>query len=155
MQNVKAGPEIQIDGVDAPRSTTRTAGVHIHHNIFHDIKKYGIELGDYGNQAGFMTDEAVWDNLVYNTQLAGLIFNTITSTAPLTAAVYNNTFYNVATGGGMGAIDNDNGSALAGMAITFTNNIVIPHSGARYFTELSSSSGLAGVAGSNNLFSGG
>ena len=155
IENVKAGSGIQIDGVAGPSSTTITAGVHIHHNIIHDIKKYGIELGDYGNQAGFMTDEAVWDNLVYNTQLAGLIFNTITSTAPLTAAVYNNTFYNVAAGGGMGAIDNDNGSALAGMAIVFSNNIVVPHSGSKYFTELSSSSGLAAVAGTNNLFSGG
>jgi len=154
IENIKAGSGIQIDGVAGTSSSAITAAVHIHHNIIHDTRKYGIELGDYGNQAGFMTDEAVWDNLVYNTQLAGLIFNTI-KLAPLTAAVYNNTFYNVATSGGMGAIDNDNGSALAGMAITFTNNIVIPHSGARYFTELSSSSGLAGVAGSNNLFSGG
>jgi hypothetical protein len=155
IENVKAGSGIQIDGVAGVSSSSITAGVHIHHNIIHDIKKYGIELGDYGNQAGFMTDEAVWDNLVYNTQLAGLIFNTI-SIAPLTAVIYNNTFYNVATGGGgMGAIDNDNGSVLTGMTISFTNNIVIPHSGSPYFSELSSSSGLASVAGGNNLFSGG
>jgi hypothetical protein len=97
----------------------------------------------------------VWDNLVYNTRLSGLIFNTITTLAPLTAVIYNNTFYNVATSGSYGAIDNDNGSVLTGMTIAFTNNIVIPHSGSPYFTELSSSLGLAGIAGSNNLFSGG
>jgi hypothetical protein len=154
IENVKNGSGIQIDGIAGTSSTTITAGVHIHHNIIHDIKKYGIELGDYGGQAGFMTDEVVYDNLVYNTQLAGLIFNTI-ALAPLTALVYNNTFYNVATSGGIGAIDNDNGSSLTGMAITFTNNIVVPHSGSAYFTELSSSSGLAAVAGTNNLFSGG
>jgi hypothetical protein len=132
-----------------------TTGTHVHHNIVHDTLKYGIELGDYSSQSGFMLNYAVWDNLVYNTHGPGLIFNTITSAAPLTAQIYNNTFYNVATGGGSGALDNDNGSSLGGMLITFTNNIVIPHSGSSYFTELSSSSGLAGIAGSNNLFSGG
>jgi len=155
IENVKNGTGIQIDGAAGASGSTITAAVHLHHNIIHDIQKYGIELGDYSNQSGFMTDEAVWDNLVYNTRLSGLIFNTITSLAPLTAVIYNNTFYNVATSGSYGAIDNDNGSSLSGMAITFTNNIVIPHSGSPYFTELSSSLGLAGIAGSNNLFSGG
>jgi hypothetical protein len=155
IENVKNGSGIQIDGVAGTSSPSITAGVHIHHNIVHDTQKYGIELGNYANQTGFMTDEAVWDNLVYNTRLPGLIFNTITSLAPLTAVVYNNTFYNVATAGGYGAIDNDNGSALSGMKITFTNNIVVPHGGSPYFTELSSSSGLASVAGTTNLFSGG
>jgi hypothetical protein len=153
IENVKAGSGIQIDGATGASSSV-TAGVHVHHNIIHDIKKYGIELGNYSSQAGFMTDEVVWDNLVYNTQLAGLIFNTITSLAPLNAVIYNNTFYNVATSGS-GAIDNDNGSVLSGMAIFLTNNIVVPHSGSPYFTELSSSLGLASIAGSNNLFSGG
>jgi hypothetical protein len=41
------------------------------------------------------------------------------------------------------------------MAITFTNNIVVPHAGSPYYTELSGSSGLAQVAGTNNLWSGG
>jgi hypothetical protein len=131
-----------------------TTGTHVHHNIVHDTLKYGIELGDYSSQSGFMLNYAVWDNLVYNTRGPGLIFNTITGAAPLTAQIYNNTFYNVATAGGAGALDNDNGSSLAGMAIIFTNNIVIPHSGSSYFTELSSS-GLAALAGTNNLFSGG
>jgi hypothetical protein len=155
IENIKAGSGIQLDGPQGASISTITAGAHVHHNIVHDTQKYGIELGNYGGTAGFMTDEAVWDNLVYNTRLSGLIFNTITSLAPLTAVVYNNTFYNVATGGGYGAIDNDNGSSLTGMSITFTNNIVIPHSGSSYFTELSSSTGLAAVAGSDNLFSGG
>jgi len=116
--------------------------------------KYGIELGNYGGSSGYITDVIVWDNLVYNTQGPGLIFNTITGLAPLSALIYNNTFYNVATGGG-GAIDNDNGSLLSGMSITFTNNIVVPASGRSYFTELSGSLGLAAIAGSNNLFSAG
>lgn len=156
IENVNNGTGIQLDGPQGASSTTITAAAHIHHNIIHDTLKYGIELGDYAGTSGFMTDEVVWDNLVYNTKGPGLIINTINSTAPLTALIYNNTFYNVATSGsGYGAIDNDNSSALAGMSITFTNNIVIPASGSAYFSELSGSSGLAGVAGSNNLFAGG
>jgi hypothetical protein len=155
IENIKAGSGIQLDGPQGASLTTITAGAHVHHNIVHDTQKYGIELGNYGGTAGFMTDEVVWDNLVYNTRLSGLIFNTITTLAPLTALIYNNTFYNVATSGSYGAIDNDNGSILTGMTIAFTNNIVIPHSGSPYFTELSSSLGLASIAGSNNLFSGG
>jgi hypothetical protein len=154
VENVHNGSGIQLDGPQGASATTITAGAHIHHNIVHDTLKYGIELGNYGGAKGNITDIAVWDNLVYNTRGPGLIFNTITSIAPLTALVYNNTFYNVATGGG-GAIDNDNGSLLSGMSITFTNNIVIAASGAKNFTELSSSSGLSALAGTNNLFSGG
>ena len=155
IENVKNGTGIQIDAAVQSASSPITSGTHVHHNIVHDTLKYGIELGDYSSQSGFMLNYVVWDNLVYNTQGPGLIFNTITGAAPLTALIYNNTFYNVATAGGAGALDNDNGSSLAGMAITFTNNIVIPHSGSSYFTELSSSSGLAALAGTNNLFSGG
>jgi hypothetical protein len=155
IENVYNGTGIQLDGPQGASASTITAGAHIHHNIVHDTLKYGIELGNYGGSSGNITNIAVWDNLVYNTKSAGLIFNTITSIAPLHAVIYNNTFYNVATGGGAGAIDNDNGSDLTGMAITFTNNIVMPHSGSKYFTELSGSAGLANIAGSNNLFSGG
>ena len=155
VENVYNGSGIQLDGPEGSGLTSITAGAHIHHNIIHNTLKYGIELGDYANTAGYITDIVVWDNLVYNTGGPGLIFNTITSTAPLQAKIYNNTFYNVSTGGGSGAIDNDNGANLAGMAITFTNNIVVPHAGSPYFTELSGSSGLAQVAGTNNLWSGG
>jgi hypothetical protein len=155
IENVHNGTGIQLDGPQGPSASPVTSGAHIHHNIVHDTLKYGIELGNYGNTSGFMTDVVVWDNLVYNSGGPGLIFNTITTLAPLQALVFNNTFYDVATGGAAGAIDNDNGSNLTGMAITFTNNIVVPHAGSAYFTELSSSSGLAAVAGSNNLWAGG
>jgi hypothetical protein len=155
IENVYNGTGIQLDGPQGASTVSITAGAHIHHNIVHDTLKYGIELGNYGGSSGFITDVAVWDNLVYNTQGPGLIFNTITSLAPLTASIFNNTFYNVSTGGGDGAIDNDNGSILSGMLITFTNNIVVPHSGSPYYTELSSSTGLSSLAGSNNLWSGG
>jgi hypothetical protein len=155
IENVYNGTGIQLDGPQGASTASITAGAHIHHNIVHDTLKYGIELGNYGGSSGFITDIAVWDNLVYNTQGPGLIFNTITSLAPLTASIFNNTFYNVSTGGGDGAIDNDNGSILSGMSITFTNNIVVPHSGSPYYTELSSSTGLSSLAGSNNLWSGG
>ena len=155
IENINNGSGIQLDGPEGSGLTSITAGAHIHHNIIHNTQKYGIELGDYANTGGYITDVAVWDNLVYNTKGPGFIFNTITSTAPLQAKIYNNTFYNVSTNGGSGAIDNDNGSTLAGMAITFTNNIVVPHAGSPYFTELSGSSGLAQVAGTNNLWGGG
>jgi len=154
IENINNGTGIQLDGPQGTSTATITAGAHIHHNIVHNTLKYGIELGNYGGSSGYITDVVVWDNLVYNTKGPGLIFNTITSLAPLTALIYNNTFYDVAISGG-GAIDNDNGSALAGMSIVFTNNIVVPASGSQYFTELSSSSGLASLAGTNNLFSGG
>jgi hypothetical protein len=152
---INNGTGIQLDGPQGASPTTITAGAHIHHNIIHDTLKYGIELGNYGATSGNMTDEVVSVNLVYNTKGPGLIFNTITNTAPLHALIFNNTFYNVATAGGAGAIDNDNGSMLAGMAITFSNNIVVPHTGEAYFSELSGSTGLANVAGTSNLFANG
>jgi len=154
IENVHNGTGIQLDGPQGASLTSITAGAHIHHNIVHDTLKYGIELGNYGGSSGYITDVVVWDNLVYNTRGPGLIFNTITNLAPLTAMIYNNTFYNVAAGGG-GAIDNDNGSLLSGMSITFTNNIVVPAAAGQAFTELSSSSGLRLLSGNHNLFSSG
>lgn len=155
IENINNGSGIQTDGPQGASNTIITASCHIHHNIVHNVKKYGIELGNYGNSSGFMTDWVCWDNLVYNTTLAGFIFNTITTLAPVTAFIYNNTFYHCG-GGSTGCIDIDNGSTLgaSGMAITFTNNIVIPASGVAYFTQLSSSTGLPSPA-DKNLFSGG
>lgn len=158
IENINNGSGVQIDGAVQAASSPITTGVHIHHNIIHDTLKYGIEIGDYGLQAGFMANYVVWDNLVYYTHQAGIIFNTITSSsAPLTALVYNNTFYKCSIAGGtMGVIDNDNGSNLTGMSISFSNNIVnAATSGGPYYSELSSSSGLTGITATNNLYYGG
>lgn len=156
IENINNGTGVQIDCSCQAASTPITTGNHVHHNIIHNTLKYGIEFGDYGLQVGFMVNYAAWDNLVYNTGLAGFIFNTINSNAPLTADIWNNTFYHCGSGT-VGCIDNDNGSTLSisGMVLDFSNNIVIPNSGSAYFTELSSSSGLAAIPGSKNAFNGG
>jgi hypothetical protein len=157
IENINNGSGIQDDAACQSAATPITTGVHIHHNIIHDTLKYGIELGDYSSQSGYMVNVVVWDNLVYYTHQAGLIFNTITSSTGLSALIYNNTFYECSiSGGGMGVIDNDNDSILSGLAISFTNNIVIPYSSSGvYYSQLSSSTGLTSITATNNLFSGG
>ncbi len=67
IENVNNGTGIQIDGPQGASATTITAGAHVHHNIVHNTLKYGIELGNYNNTSGNITDVAVWDNLVYDT----------------------------------------------------------------------------------------
>jgi hypothetical protein len=157
IENINNGSGIQDDAACQSAATPITTGVHIHHNIIHDTLKYGIELGDYSNQSGYMVNVVVWDNLVYYTHEAGLIFNEITTQAPLSALIYNNTFYQCSiSGGGMGVIDNDNGSVLTGMSISFINNIVIPYSsGGSYYSELSGSTGLTSITADSNIFAGG
>ncbi len=157
IENINNGSGIQDDAACQSAATPITTGVHIHHNIIHDVLKYGIELGDYSSQSGYMVNVVVWDNLVYYTHQAGLIFNEITSQAPLTALIYDNTFWKCSiAGGSMGAIDNDNGSDLTGMAISFINNIVIPYnSSGSYYSQLSSSTALTSITADSNIFAGG
>ena len=157
IENINNGSGIQVDAACQSGSTPITTGTHVHHNIIHDVLKYGIEIGNYSSQSGYMVNYIVWDNLIYYTHQAGLIFNTITSATGLAALIYNNTFYQCSiAGGGMGVIDNDNDSILTGLAISFTNNIVIPYSSSgTYYSQLSSATGLTSITATNNLFSGG
>jgi hypothetical protein len=157
IEDVGNGTGIQLDGPTGSATPVAT-GAHIHHNVVHDTLKYGIEIGNFGNGTGSIPDIAVWNNLVYNTQGPGLIFNAITGAAPLRGAfVYSNTFYDVCTqcAGFYGAIDNDNGSVLTSSSASFVNNIVVPSAGQKYVSDLSGATGIASIGASNNLFFGG
>lgn len=159
VENIHNGTGIQLYGDNGPDGNpTVITDAHVHHNIVHDTLKYGINIanGDDG-ASGSLTNIAVWNNLVYNTGLPGLIFNYLVSTSPLVGAlIYNNTFFNVCTtcaANNAGAISNDNGSVLTSSSASFVNNIVVPHAGVNYISD--ESSGLSSIMASTNLWSGG
>jgi hypothetical protein len=60
--------------------------VRIHHNIVQRVTQYGINIADNSQD-----DIAVFDNIVTDSRVAGLRFNTDTLHG---CRVYNNTFYN-------------------------------------------------------------
>ena len=111
--------------------------VNLHHNVFHNIGKHGINVADNSR-----TNIKVWDNVVYDTDRAGIRFN---SSLLSGVKVYNNTFYNTnrINNAATGAMMND-----ATGTFDIRNNIFYPVNGAY---DGGSFSGTI----SNNLFYGG
>ena len=112
--------------------------VNIHHNEIRDAGKHGINVAD-GTQSGIR----IYNNVVLNSRLAGLRFNT---TLLHGAKIYNNTFYKNTIGAagkpGYGSVMND--ARLRGDALDMRNNIFVAHTDTNY---AGGSVGFAGQIG--------
>jgi hypothetical protein len=87
----------------------------IHHNLLHDGGRYGLNISTGTNSL------SAWNNVIYNTALAGVRFSVQTN-ASSAIAILNNTLYNNGTSSGA-PITND-WNLYAGTAL-FANNIVV------------------------------
>jgi hypothetical protein len=74
------------DNTGMPDGSSRITNIAIHHNALHDGNRYGINIADNTRSA------SAWNNLVYNTAMAGLRFNVNDSLG--TYRFLSNTFYN-------------------------------------------------------------
>lgn len=99
-----------------------TNDVSLHHNMIYNVRKYGINIAN-GSGVGFV----VYDNVVYNSGMGCLRFNTDTLHD---AKIYNNTFYNCSTTRGYGVVNND--AVLPSDAIDMENNILYATPGGSY-----------------------
>lgn len=138
IENIRSGNGLQTYSNGTNGSDT-IDNVNFHHNLIHDVSKHGINVAD-GAGANF----ALFDNIIYNTAVAGIRFNT---TDLHGAKIYHNTFYNLGTSG-YPAIMND--ATLPADALDMENNIFCPHAGNEY-TNLESGAGLV----THNLWHGG
>lgn len=120
--------------------------VHIHHNLVHDVRQFGINVAD-GSSNGF----EIYDNVVYNATTGAIRFNTTTL---MGCKIWNNTLYatNTSKNTAYGAFTNDWG--LPSGAIDVRNNVVQATPGTAY---LSGSVGFDGSEGTfaKNLWFGG
>jgi hypothetical protein len=123
IDHVSGGSGMQVY-VNGGNGSDYADDVSFHHNVVHDISKHGINIAD-----GMRDNLAVWNNLVYNTAIASLRFNTNTLHG---AKIYNNTFYNAITTASDfdGAITNDWNFPTD--ALDMRNNIVVPAPGMPY-----------------------
>lgn len=106
--------------------STSINNVDIHHNVIHDVGKHGINIADT-SQNNFV----VWDNVVYNTQCAGIRMGGTSILHDM--KVYNNLFYNTGLAGNTpstGAITND--MQAEPNQLDVRNNIFVPHPGSAY-----------------------
>ncbi len=96
--------------------------VDIHHNIFQDIGKHGINLAD-----GTRNNIRIWNNIIYDTDRAGIRFST---TVANNTQIFNNTIYNTnrINNGATAAIMSE--GVLGISAIDLRNNIIRPVTGA-------------------------
>jgi hypothetical protein len=141
--NIFGGNGIQIHTANA------VDGVHIHHNIIHDIGKHGINLAD-----GSRNDIVIWNNLVYNTGYAGVRMGGTNLLQGM--KLYNNTLYNTGMIGdtpSSGALTDD--MAVIANQMDIRNNIFWPHPGSGY-TRGSTNPDFTGGIGifTNNLWYG-
>lgn len=116
--------------------------VNFHHNIIQNVGKHGINVAD-GSRGGFV----IWNNVVMDTDRAGIRFNTTDLTG---AKIYNNTFYNTnrINNAAVGAIMND--AIFPLNAIDLRNNIFVPITG-----DYDQGSFAGNGTFSNNLWFGG
>ncbi len=146
IEHVTGGSGFQIY-VNGGNGSTVGNNVNLHHNLIHDITKYGINIAD-----GSQNNIVVYDNVVYNVIQAGLRFNTNTLHG---AKIYNNTFYNSNTNGNTyyGIISND--WVFPSDALDMQNNVFVLTNSSIPYTggSVGMSRGIGTVA--NNLYYGG
>ena len=133
-----SGFQIFVNGGNGSTSCC-SGGLTFDHNIVANAAKYGMNIAD-GTQQGIVA----YDNLVYNSGVSCLRFNTNTLQD---AKIYNNTFFNC--GSTYGAVDND--WTLSSKSLDMENNIFYAGSGQPY---TGGSVGMGGNIGTvtNNLF---
>lgn len=138
IESVTDGSGFQVYTDNGSASTNN---VSFHHNMIHDINKYGINIAD-----GATNGLVYYNNVVYNTGWGCVRFNTNTLHG---AKIYNNTFYNCVTRAGYGVINND--WNFPSDALDMENNIIYANSGGTYS---GGSVGMSGTIGTvtHNLF---
>jgi hypothetical protein len=146
IEHIRSGNGFQVY-VNGGNGSEVANDVTFHHNLVHDVSKHGINIAD-GSSNGFL----IFDNVVYNTSVAGLRFNTMTLKG---ARIFHNTFYASNQDGKdiYGTLTNDwnlpTGSAKIQNNIFWPSSPTIPYA--------SGAEGLDAVAGTtdHNLFFGG
>ena len=118
--NIRGGNGISMFSNGSPNIDN----VSFHHNIIQNVGKHGINISD-GSKSGLV----IWNNVIMDTDRAGLRFNTIDL---IGAKIYNNTFYNtnVINNAATGALMNDWNFSPG--ALDLRNNIFVPVTGAYY-----------------------
>jgi hypothetical protein len=139
IENIPGGNGIQIHAADY------VDNLSVHHNIIQQVGKHGINLAE-----GSRNNILVWNNLVFQTQSAGLRMGGTSYIQGL--KVFNNVFYKTGMVGNTpssGALTNEMNVKANQMEIR--NNIVWPKSGSAYSSgSFSASNGIY----SNNLWYG-
>ncbi len=135
--------------VNGGNGSSETNDIRLHHNLIRQTGKHGINLAD-NTHSGVV----VWDNVVCDTALAGLRFN---STLLDGARILHNTFWNTNLAGdpGYGSITADEASANAPHALEIRSNNFQPAAGTPY--NAGARPGVTAADGiiANNLWFGG
>jgi hypothetical protein len=146
IHDIRSGNGFQVY-VNGGNGSDVADDVHFHHNRIHGVSKHGINIAD-ASRNGFV----IHDNVVYDTDRAGIRFNT---TDLHGALIFNNTFADTVTGGNevVGVVSDDWG--LPAGALNMQNNIFCARSTATAY--FGGSEGLPVGAGtvSHNLYCGG
>jgi hypothetical protein len=123
IHDIRSGNGFQIYA-NGGNGSENADDIDFHHNWIHDVSKHGINVAD-----GARNNIAIYDNVVFNTAVAGVRFNTVDLH---NCKIYNNTFYNTDTRGNSiyGALMND--WNLPADALDIRNNIFWPHTGTPY-----------------------
>ncbi|MEK6749914.1 MAG: right-handed parallel beta-helix repeat-containing protein [Pseudomonadota bacterium] len=126
------------DNVGMSDGSSRLTNITVHHNLMHDGHRYGLNIADNTRSL------AAWDNIIYNTDMAGVRFNV--NDAQGEYSVVFNTLYNVKTihsGSYQDAIEDSWGLAKSKL-IEIKHNIVVPGGAASEYIALNRD----GIAGS-------
>jgi hypothetical protein len=145
IEHIRSGNGFQTYANGTNGSATIHA-VRFHHNLIHDVSKHGLNIAE-GSASGF----EIYDNVVYDTRLAGIRFN---SEILAGARVDHNTFYNTDTSGNplYGALTND--SDLPEGALILENNILWASPDTAYFGGTVGFRPFPGAARANLFFGG-
>lgn len=146
IENIRSGNGLQIYANGGNGSVVAN-NVDFHHNRVHDVSKHGLNVAD-GSKAGI----SIYNNVVYNTQIGGIRFNTRDLKG---ARIFNNTFYaaNMRGNASYGVVMND--WALPPGAASFKNNIFVPFSKTPYLGGTMDIVSVLNEASDHNLFYGG
>ena len=128
IENIFGGNGIQTFS----SSGTDITNVKIHHNLVHDVNKFGLNIS-----AQSTTGFSIYNNVIYNTALSGLALQA-SSGSPLSGAkIYNNTIFNTVIGpfgltsAGNHGVVLDNGSLIS-TSLDMRNNIFVASPGTAY-----------------------
>ena len=143
--HITGGNLIQLfDSVKAEGSATFISNGSIHHNRLHDGNRYGLNFSA-GTQSVY-----AYNNLIYNTALAGVRFATDISAD---IAVFHNTFYNVCVNPpkkAYQALINDG----RGSGMVVSNNIVHANRRCQGYYSFTAENAKDGAQLVNNLYAG-
>ncbi|MFI5299562.1 MAG: hypothetical protein ACHREM_15845 [Polyangiales bacterium] len=137
-------------GLQALTDTTVGSGainaVHIHHNTFHDLSQYGLNIAD-GATNGFQ----IYDNVIYRAAAGGLRFH---STTLNQCDVLENTLYDVDSSATATSAVILNDATLGSESLFVKNNIFFASAGARLVGGSVGVDASVGTFSNNSWFGG-